>query len=161
MCVTRYQFAICRRIGPEANHVYVMHRHPRSNWNDPTCSCFRTYYVWSRRLPCPLCIKQILLRVELQQRLLEETPPGIDVELDYRKCPVFYDTDDPDGNVSSDSAKKKQALTQEHRKRRNALVGEIECPKKGVGGSDEPDTLPNLEQLAINQETASLPAGDT
>ncbi|KAF3289414.1 hypothetical protein TWF970_003193 [Orbilia oligospora] len=51
----------------------------------------------------------------------ETAPPGEPVILDYRNRPVFYDADDPRGNMSAEEADEKRAKAQEHRMRRGIM----------------------------------------
>ncbi|RVD85492.1 uncharacterized protein DFL_003813 [Arthrobotrys flagrans] len=155
MCVIKYRFEGCRRIGPEGDHVYVVFKHTCSNWDDPRCNYFQTHQIFSRKFPCPLCLHQILFRLQLEQDRLEKAPPGTKVELNYRKCPVFYDTNNPKGEMPPGEADKKRALAQERRKQR--IVAFEAAGILDAGGSIPLDDLENvmngLQTLAITQES--------
>ncbi|KAF3912783.1 hypothetical protein ABW20_dc0109174 [Dactylellina cionopaga] len=101
----------------------IIHRHPKKNWNDPKCHCEKLHDVLNRHLPCPFCLKQILLRTQLQQKIQEEAAPGEYVELDYTKRPVFYGSDEPSPNPEDTGGK---IVATKDRKRRNTCYPGVE-----------------------------------
>ncbi|KAF3272174.1 hypothetical protein TWF217_003978 [Orbilia oligospora] len=92
MCVAYYIYAGCRCDQPDGKHVHIVYKNPHHG-------------------PDAL----------LQQIIQETAPPGEPVILDYRNRPVFYDADDPRGNMSAEEADEKRAKAQEHRMRRRIM----------------------------------------
>ncbi|KAK6518180.1 hypothetical protein TWF506_005339 [Arthrobotrys conoides] len=154
MCITQYTLRSCLRVHPDGKHVYVAFKHPHSGWDGPTCGCSQMYLVSDDDSACPLCLHKMLLLVQLQQRAQEEAPPGKAVELDYRNRPVFYDSDDPAGHMSSEEADEKRALAQERRRRHKKWLETIGVLQVGVSAPPESfeDLTDELQTLTTTQE---------
>ncbi|KAF3195916.1 hypothetical protein TWF225_000278 [Orbilia oligospora] len=121
MCVAYYIYAGCRCDQPDGKHVHIVYKNPHHGPDALVCGCQQTFLMQNRDGPCPFCLRQILLLVKLQQIIQETAPPGEPVILDYRNRPVFYDADDPRGNMSAEEADEKRAKAQEHRMRRRIM----------------------------------------
>ncbi|EPS42249.1 hypothetical protein H072_3769 [Dactylellina haptotyla CBS 200.50] len=143
MCYTAYRFVDCyRSLEQENEHTIVLHRHPKQSWNDQKCLCSKLHEVLDRHLPCPNCLKQILLRNMLQQKVQDEAAPGESVELDYTKHPVFYGSDE---SSPSPDPNRKPPIPISKRQRRNTCypgVGEVE-PYRDIGHINQ-DNFPSI-----------------
>ncbi|KAF3929890.1 hypothetical protein AA313_de0200697 [Arthrobotrys entomopaga] len=161
MCYTAYRFVDCyRRLDLESEHTVVLHRHPDKNWDDPQCMCQKVHDKLDRHLPCPGCLKQILLRTQLQQEIQEEEAgTGKYVELDYTKRPVFESSTE----VSPETELKNQAeaaiaAKESERRCQNARffgVEELKC----IPNIELPEHIEDIDENKFEKFKARLAAG--
>ncbi|KAK6341458.1 hypothetical protein TWF696_008532 [Orbilia brochopaga] len=125
MCYTAYRFVDCNRcLEQERDHTFYVHRHPDKNADDIKCDCPELHEVLDRHLPCPMCLKTILLRMSLEAKIQADAGPNVKVELDYKKYPVFY-TDDEESPADG-SKLSINPVANRKRERRGTFFGGVE-----------------------------------
>ncbi|KAJ6263069.1 hypothetical protein Dda_1628 [Drechslerella dactyloides] len=125
MCYTAYRFVVCNRcLEQERDHTFYIHRHPNKNADDEKCECLKLHEVLDRHLPCPMCLQTILLRMSLEEEIQEEAGSDVEVELDYKKYPVFSADDQP--SPAGGSKRRIIPVPNRKRDRRNTYLGDIE-----------------------------------
>ncbi|KAK6543619.1 hypothetical protein TWF694_000361 [Orbilia ellipsospora] len=153
MCYTAYRFVDCyRRLDLESEHTVILHRHPNKNWDDPQCMCQKVHDKLDRHLPCPGCLKQILLRTQLQQRIQEEEAgTGKYVELDYTKRPVFESSSENSPKTGSKTKVDVAVATKQFDRRRQNTrffgTEELKC----IPNIELPEHIENIDENKFEQ----------